>query len=1113
MVQDLSEIVSHSLPNLPVQYKKPLFMYYKNQSNIIMKKVMFLIFSCLVFFKLSLSQGKLEITGKITDENGSVSGVSVTIKDRIGVGTVSSSSGDFSIQATSSDILVFSMVGYRTEEINVGNQQTIDVRLIEDTKGLDEVVVVGYGSVKRRNLTGAVGQITGENLQNRGVMNVSRALQGQVPGLNISVRDGKPSSAASLNVRGAGSIGAGGSALILIDGVEGDMSTINPDDIESVSVLKDASSAAIYGARGAFGVVLITTKKAGLGRSRVNYSAGYSRNERTVKIGNNIVTNGLQWTDAFLKSYTEGQNNTPAGINNVFKYNTDWYNELVKRNADPSLERMRVNSIGEYEYFGNTNWFDIIYKDHNAGNEHNLSVTGGSDKANYYVSGRYFNQDGIYNAGNENFRQYNFRAKGEIKIRPNLSISNNMDFVRNNVNQPMVMYDRQLIPRMLEHQGYPMTLEKNLDGTWTEAAVYIGWAGFKEGTSYQKNNKFALRNITTLTYDIIPKVLMGKADFTYSYDHSDRTRVENMYDFYIGPQIKKTRNTYSSLEVYNYVNQYKASNITLNYLPQFSNENHYLSILGGFNIEEKTTKNLQSYRRGLLYPDKPSFALMGGDYYTIGQTGAEWAYAGALFRVNYNYKGRYLTEFSGRYDGSSKFPSNQQWGFFPSASFAWRASDESFIKNNVNWISDLKLRASVGSLGNGNVDPYLYLPIMDIARTSFIIGDGLQPYTYMPANIPQTLTWERSTTYDAGLDLSVLKNRLSFVFDYYQRFTTDMFTLGPELPAVFGATIPKGNYADLKTKGWEFSLDWHDRFSLAGKPFNYSFKAMLWDNRSWITKYNNKDKLLSMTYYEGMEIGEIWGYSIEGLFKDQADIDAYKQKITQTVITVSSNNIVKPGDLKFKDLNGDGKINTGKNTVDDPGDRKIVGNSAIRMQYGFNINLSWNGIGLSTFFQCVGKRDWYPVKESAFFWGQYDRPYAFLLKEHTGDNVWTEENQNVNAYWPRYRGYLANTNNRSMQVTNDRYLQNAAYLRLKNIQVDYTFNKSFVNKFGFQNLRLFLMGENLVTWSPLYKHTKNFDPEVIEPGDPEFRATSGSDGDGYGYPMLKKYTIGLNLAF
>src|SRR5690606_3740033 len=295
----------------------------------------------------------------------------------------------------------------------------------------------------------------------------------------------------------------------------------------------------------------------------------------------------------------------------------------------------------------------------------------------------------------------------------------------------------------------------------------------------------------------------------------------------------------------------------------------------------------------------------------------------------------------------------------------------------------------------------------------------------------------------------VLNNRMSLVFDYYHRYTTDMFTLGPELPHVFGATVPRGNYADLKTKGWEVSLEWRDQFSLAGKPFNYGVRGMLWDNRSWVTKFNNQEKLLSMTYYEGMEIGEIWGYSVAGLFSSQDEINNHAD---QSRIGVSGSNILKPGDLKFVDLNDDGEINQGENTVDDPGDRRIIGNSSIRMQYGFHMNMSWNNIGLSAFFQGVGRRDWYPARESAYFWGQYNRPYSYMLKEHTGDNVWTEENQNQNAYWPRYRGYLAQNSGRAMNVTNDRFLQNAAYLRLKNFQIDYTLRQSFASKYGFQQV-------------------------------------------------------------
>lgn len=1075
-----------------------------------MRKKIYLLSFLTMVFMCSYAQQTRKIEGVVLGEDGApLRSVTVSVSSK-GEATTDQD-GQFVIEVGRGDLITVGLMGYKEETFLYKDEKSLRIVLTAEEKNLDEVVVIGFGTTKRRNLVGAVDQISGDRLQNRGNMNISRSLQGQVPGLNISMRDGKPSRGATLNIRGQGSIGAGGSALILIDGVEGDMTTVNPDDVESVTVLKDASSAAIYGARGAFGVVLITTKRTSYGKPRVSYSGGYTVNDRIVKMENNIVDNGLEWTNGWYTAYMEGMDlgTPPAGINNVFKYTTDWYNELVKRDADDTFEKMRVNSLGEYEYFGNTNWFDIIYKDYNMSSEHNVSLTGGGDNASYYVSGRVYDQDGIYNAGNERYKQYNFRAKGEVKILPNLVLNNNTDFIRRNIHQPMVMYDRQLLPRMLEHQGYPMTLERNLDGTWTEAAVYMGWAGFVEGTSYQRNNKFDLRNTTTLTYEILPKTLIAKADFTYLYNHSDRTRVENMYDFYTGPAIMKSRQTFSSLESWNYVNQYIASNATLNYIPKFTNEDHYLNLLAGFNIEEKITRNQMAYRRGLLYPDKPSFALMDGDFYTLNQTGEEWAYAGALFRVNYNYKGKYLAEFSGRYDGSSKFPSNQQWGFFPSASVAWRASDESFIKDNVNWISDLKFRASVGSLGNGNVDPFLFLPTMDIARTSYIIGDGLLPYTYMPANIPESLTWERSTTYDLGVDLNVLNNRMSMVFDYYHRYTTDMFTLGPELPEVFGATVPRGNYADLKTKGWEVSLEWRDQFSVGGKPFNYGVKGMLWDHRSWITKFNNKEKLLSMAYYEGMELGEIWGYSVGGLFRDQDDINSYG--VDQSRIPVSGSNILKPGDMKFLDLDGSGAIDQGANTVDDPGDRSIIGNSTIRMQYGFHMNMSWNNIGLSAFFQGVGRRDWYPARESAYFWGQYSRPYGYMLKEHVGDNVWTEENQNENAYWPRYRGYLAQNANRSMTVTNDRFLQNAAYLRLKNFQIDYTLKQSFVSRYGFQNVRVFVSGENVFTWSPLYKNTQSFDPEVIQAGDTDFRSTSGTDGDGYGYPMLRTFSLGLNL--
>lgn len=1048
--------------------------------------------------------------GTVVDAQGQpLTGVAVRVKGE-NKGVVTDINGRFTLNVEQGKTLVLSYIGYSNQEIEVSDGQQMQIVLKEDDQLLDEVVVVGYGTAKKANLVGAVEQIDSKQIAERANSNVSRSLQGLMPGLNVTFSDGKPSRNPSINIRGTGSIGAGGSALILIDGVEGDLNSVSPSDVESVSVLKDASSAAIYGARGAFGVVLITTKKAQSGKARVNYNGSVSLHRRTVRTEDGIVSNGLQWTDGWYTAYLEGKNSIPAGINNVFKYSTDWYNELVKRDADPTLDKVRVNDNGEYEYFGNTNWLDIIYRDFNYSTEHNVSVSGGSDRAKYYVSGRYFNQDGIYSAGGERYTQYNLNSRGEIRINRNLTLENSTKFTHFKSHQPMVMYDRQNIARQIQHQGYPVTMEKNPDGTWTEAAVYIGWAGFVEGTSWQKNGKIDFRNTSTLTWEPILDQLTFKGDFTYAKSLSDRRRAENQYEYYTGPEIVKERNTYSSLENVDYDKEYISSNITGNYEPQFANPDHYLNVLLGWNLETQSYETITTYRRGLLYPTKPSFALMDGDYYTENQSGYEWAYVGFLYRVNYNYKNRYLAEFSGRYDGSSKFPSNQQWGFFPSGSVGWRISEESFMAPARTWLDNLKLRASIGSLGNGSVDPYLYLSTVPIKRTSVILDGGLQGYATTPGIVPSSLTWERATTYDVGLDFALLNNRLSATFDYYQRYTTDMYTVGPTLPAVLGASTPKGNNAEMKTRGWELSVEWRDRFTLGDKPFNYSIKAMVWDNRTWVTKFYNPTKSLS-TYYEGQEIGTIWGYHIEGLFKDQAEIDAHAD---QSYLVVSDDNILKPGDLKFADLDDSGAVDNGKNTLDDHGDLKVVGNTTPRYQFGVTLAANWNGFGVSAFFQGVGQRDWYPHRESAFFWGQYDRPYSYMLKEHTGNNVWTEENQNTDAYWPRYRGYLAQGSTRALgRQANDRYLQNAAYVRLKNLQVDYTFSPKVCKALHLENLKVYLAGENLCTWSPLYKHTKMYDPEVINPGDADFRSTANTDGDGYGYPLLSSYTFGINVTF
>ena len=366
-----------------------------------------------------------------------------------------------------------------------------------------------------------------------------------------------------------------------------------------------------------------------------------------------------------------------------------------------------------------------------------------------------------------------------------------------------------------------------------------------------------------------------------------------------------------------------------------------------------------------------------------------------------------------------------------------------------------------------------------------------------------------------------MDNRLSFSGDYYWRYTDDLLVYGPDLPQVFGANTPKGNYGSLKTKGWELSLSWRDRFQLGGKPFKYSIKASLWDSRTWVKDFYNANGDI-LDYYAGKELGEIWGFRTDGYFLSNEEAAAWVQ---DTYHKNGSNFAAYAGDLKFLDLNGDQKIGVGKGTLEDHGDLDRIGNESPRYQYGINMSANWNGIGLSLFIQGVGKRDWYPSAESGFFWGMYNRPYGYLPKIHTTDAVqvdystpnWVVTNAADRPYFTRQVGYAANRNVGPLTWENDYYLQNASYCRLKNITIDYTLPKSITKKMNMEKVRIYLSGENLFTHSPIYKHTQLFDPEVIGYGDSDFTAKDntglGGAGQGYSYPMLKTITIGLDINF
>ena len=1086
--------------------------------------------------KILLSAGKQSlhvdtvVSGRVADDqNRPLVGATVVVAGT-SQGTTTDLDGNFSLRVNAVDpVLKVDYLGYEPQELRVSpSQTTFDIRLALSSKAIDDVVVVGYGTVKRRDLVGAVDQVDRKVIEDRSTGTLARALQGQLPGLNITFTDSKPTRGASVNVRGSGSIGAGGSTLVLIDGVEGSINAINPQDVESVSVLKDASSSAVYGARGAFGVVLITTKSAKKGTPVINYNGSVTINRRTVTP--DVVTDGLTWINWWKDCYNGYYNGSKALLNHVdstIPYTETIYQELIRRSQDPSLARTTALSGHDqfgWAYYDSTDWHSLFYKDYNWSTEHNLSISGGGDQADYYISGRFYDMDGIYKVGNDSYKKYDVRAKGTLKVRPWLRLTNNMSVSVIDAYEPKHQKNNSQIPRLINHTAMPLSPVKNPDGTWTAAAAKSGYAAFSEGTSWRTNDYVYLRNKFDVNIDLVKDVLTASVDYSYNYTNRKRMDAQTVIEYSKKPGeiLYESEAAGSNLQSVEYQTRYQSANAYLNWSPKLGDD-HTFKALAGWNIEKQKYEKLTIKREGFVTASKPSFGLMNGTTTDPTVGGYIWSYVGAFFRLNYGYKGKYLAEVSGRYDGSSKFPTNSKWGFFPSASVAWRVSEEPWMKWSEEWLDNFKIRLSAGSMGNGNVSPYSYTSEMTVSTADDIVLGGSYPsYTSVGSTVPVSLTWEKSTTYDLGLDLDFLNNRLSFSGDYYRRYTTDMYTASVALPAVYGTGSPKGNNAEMKTDGWELSLSWRDSFKLGGKPFDYSIKAMVWDSKSVITKYVNDTGSLGTvkgfienggspsSYYVGMTVGEIWGYTVAGLFRDQADIDS--SAIHDFV--QASDKVTRPGQVKIADLDGNGFIDPGNFAVDDHGDLRIIGNQSPRYRYGVNLSARWNGIGLSVFLQGVGARDWYPGSDAGMFWGKYGRPFFALIPSihnYTDDMYSAERNNWDTAYWPRMTTYQSNgTKNwtRLLEIPNTRYIQSAAYLRVKNIQLDYSFPKHICSAIRLQGLKIYVNAENLFTFTPLHKYAPNFDPEGLS-----YDSDFASAADGYTYPILKSVTVGVNITF
>lgn len=1086
--------------------------------NILKSVVLFLIL-LLAGSSMVLSAQNRSISGKVFDTNEEpLIGVTVTIENTT-IGAITDIDGVFTLQVPEGKVVLnVSYVGFVPQKVTVASgQSNVTVRLSEDVVLLNEVVVVGYGKQKKVNLTGAVASVGGEELENRVTKSLSSMLQGTVAGLNVTTSSGVPGSSASINVRGITSIHES-EPLVLIDGAVGDIDRVNPNDVESISVIKDASAAAIYGARAAFGVILVTTKSGAAkdGKATVRYSGRFGWQAPTTST--DYETTGY-WSVYTINQFWQANSGT-LYVDYTDQDMQELWNRVNDKTEHPDrpwvVEDVR-NGRNQWVYYGNYDWWHSLYRDNRPMQQHNVSISGGKDDVKYFVSGSYDKQTGILRENPDIYRKYNLRSKIDFRINEWLTMSNNTSFYSS---QYSYLGDGDVENTLAYSARHALACfpQKNPDGSWLYSTPYLNYKvangrhillGENSHRNVERSTDFT--NTTRLVYAPI-RELSFTGDFTYrQYQSRNTSRSNVMYyrEYPDGELLSYATGAGANrLDEAVNTNQYYSTNIFGTYDDTF-NQAHHLSVVGGMNYEAWKNKNISAYGENLVSTDLDDLDLVGQNAEGATITGVgggqnEYALLGIFGRINYDYKSRYLFEVSGRYDGTSRFASGSRWGFFPSASAGWRISEESFFQPVRQWIDNLKVRGSFGSLGNQNISSYYsFARLISISSLGYTFGEGsvLPKYSSLSAPIASGMTWETAQQWDFGFDLTMLGNRLNLTVDGYIRDTKDMLTDGVDLPGVYGADLPDMNAADLRTKGYEITLNWRDRLTLGNKPFEYSVGLNLSDYKSVITKYDNENKTFAKDYYEGMEIGEIWGYVTDGLFQTDEEAKAYAEKVVLSYVLKGQTGGWQAGDVKFVDLDGDGKVGIGSNNVDNPGDRKILGNSLPSFSYGISASAQWNGFDVSAFFQGTGNHYWYPAGQSMPFWGPYSYPYlSFLQKDFLAD-VWTAEN--TDAYFPRAMAYSASSG--VLSNVNDRYLQNLRYLRFKNLTVGYTLPQSWTGKARIESVRIYFTGENLCYWSPLKKHSRYVDPEA---------AIDRSDAynNAY-YPWQKSFLFGIDVTF
>jgi len=1019
----------------------------------------------LVFLPSFLLAQTRTISGTVRDEKGQpMQGVSITVK-KAGLGTSTDAAGKFSFTADKGAIVVLSAVNYEDMELVVGKESTYTIVLKQKTSQLNDVVVVGYGTQKKADLTGAIATVDKRLLENRPVTNAVAALQGTAPGLVITRFSGQPGlEQYAANIRGFSSVNGTNTALVLIDGVEGDLALLNPNDIESISVLKDAAAVSIYGAKAAGGAILVTTKKGTMNRLTVTYSG-----LRTFNHAFDIPQRLHSWEEA------EMQNEAFANAG----FNPAYTQQDLDYMKDPNINYI-VNPAnpGVYKYYYDLNQINLLMRKTSLSQSHNISLRGGSDKTQYLFSVGYFDQNGVFRLGPDGTKRYNARLNVNTRLSKIFNLDTRLAYTQAHTMSPSgdtyadygLIYGiyqlRTIYPiflpgsndtkyaragsapttyQILKDGGYTEDLRHNLDGVFTLSAenlvkglsariIYAPQLSFSENNSFQK---------TIPLYDIGPeptKYIFNPNTFTKTRGIMDRTNVQALVD-------------------------YDLDLATV----------HHFHLLGGYQYQYFHADTTIASASALISNDLPSLNLSGDPTVppTVGDNVQTNALISFFGRFNYNYDSKYFIEATLRNDASSQLAPGRRSQYFPSVSAALRLSKEDWFRRTLPFFDEFKLRGSWGKLGNSNVlGNYDYISMLNRGPV-YPFNDSRNNSLYQAVLASPEKTWERIATSDGGLDLGLLNNRLTASFDYYVRTNENMLVV-VNAPATLGLTPSATNSARLRTKGWEVTLGWKDH---SGK-LNYWVNFNLSDNKDVVTRYDGQNVIAEglNTVIQGNPINSIYGYQSEGYFKSAADVAAHAFQDNRT----------GAGDLIYKDQNKDGVINGGLNRPDDHGDLVYLGNTSPRLAFGLNLGMEWNGFDLSALFQGVGKRNMliYPSAVVPFV-DAWRQPWA------VNKDYWTSDHQN--ALFPRlYVGGTQNVN------TSTKWVQNAAYIRLKNLQVGYTLPQQWTAKVKIQKARIFFSGQDI--WEHSKMWYKYFDPE-------------SPNNAAYNYPFFRSYAAGCNITF